>query len=94
MENLRFPKENDTAETRMCRGKEIVYRFWENIPYAAKPVDLKYQTLSIKEPISDGGKAVDAAHAPIFFGIGCVGFLSSTALKPGHGMNVLRLLQN
>ena len=83
MDALRFPKEHFTLETHMYRGQEIVYRFYQNIPYVARPVDIKYQTLNIKEPVSVGGKAIDASHAPIFFGIGCAGFLSSTAESGG-----------
>ncbi len=80
---LQFNKDAFTLERHVYQGKEIVYRFYQNILYCEKPVDPKYQTLNIKEPVSIGGKPVDASNAPIFFGIGCAGFLSSTAESGG-----------
>ena len=80
---LKFDRENYTLETYTYKGQEIVYRFYQDILYCEKPVDPKYQTLNIKEPVSIGGKTVDASQAPIFFGIGCAGFLSSTAASGG-----------
>ena len=80
---LQFNKDAFTLERHVYQGKEIVYRFYQNILYCEKPVDPKYQTLNIKEPVSIGGKPVDASNAPIFFGIGCAGFLSSTAASGG-----------
>ncbi|MDD6024339.1 MAG: hypothetical protein PUC06_08920 [Oscillospiraceae bacterium] len=83
MDALRFPKEIYTLERHVHQGKEIVYKYYQDILYCEKPVDPKYQTLNIKEPVSIGGKAVNATNAPIFFGIGCAGFLSSTAKSGG-----------
>ena len=80
---LQFNNDAFTLERHIYQGKEIVYRFYQNILYCEKPVDPKYQTLNIKEPVSIGGKPVDASNAPIFFGIGCAGFLSSTAESGG-----------
>ena len=80
---LQFNQDAFTLERHVYQGKEIVYKFYQNILYCDKPVDPKYQTLNIKEPVSIDGKPVDAAHAPIFFGIGCAGFLSSTAESGG-----------
>ena len=80
---LQFNKDAFTLETHVYQGKEIVYKFYQDILYCEKPVNPKYQTLNIKEPVSIGGRPVDASHAPIFFGIGCAGFLSSTAASGG-----------
>ncbi len=81
--SLQFDSNRFTTETATCRGKRIVYRFYREIPYVEHPVDLTYQTLNIKEPIEIEGKAVDCTNAPIFFAIGCAGFLSSTAVSGG-----------
>ena len=83
MDKLRFPVNDYTLETHIYQGKEIVYKFYQDLLYCEKPVDPKYQTLNIKAPVSIGGKAVDPTNAPIFFGIGCAGFLSSTATSGG-----------
>lgn len=80
---LQFNKDAFTLERHTYQGKEIVYKFYSDILYCEKPVDPKYQTLNIKEPVSIDGKPIDASHAPIFFGIGCAGFLSSTAASGG-----------
>ncbi len=83
MDKLRFDKDNFTLKTHDYNGTEIVYRHYENIVYCEKPVDVTYQTFNLKEPVSIGGKPVDASNAPIFFCIGCAGFLSSTASSEG-----------
>ena len=80
---LLFPAEQYTLQRYTYQGTEIVYRFYENLCYVAHPVDITYQTMNVKVPVSVGGKSVDAAAAPIFFGIGCAGFLSTTASSGG-----------
>ena len=80
---LQFNKDAFTLETHVYQGKGVVYKLYQDILYCEKPVDPKYQTLNIEEPVSIGGRPVDASHAPIFFGIGCAGFLSSTAASGG-----------
>ena len=80
---LLFPAEQYTLQRYTYQGTEIVYRFYENLCYVAHPVDITYQTMNVKVPVSIGGKAIDASAAPIFFGIGCAGFLSSTAASGG-----------
>ncbi len=81
--SLNFPKDRFTLDTYNYQGKEIVYRMYRDIPYCTKPVDIKYQTLNVKEPVSIDGVPVDASNAPIFFGIGCAGLLSTTANSGG-----------
>lgn len=81
--SLEFPVTKFTTRSHNYHGTEIVYRFYEDIPYVANPVDIKYQTLNVKVPVSVDGKALDASHAPIFFGIGCAGGLSTTASSGG-----------
>lgn len=65
------------------QGKDIEYRLYEELCYVQKPVDVKYQTMNVKVPVSIDGRSIDTTNAPIFFGIGCAGFLSSTASSGG-----------
>ena len=53
--SLNFPKDHFTLDTYNYQGKEIVYRMYRDIPYCTKPVDIKYQTLNVKEPVSIDG---------------------------------------
>lgn len=80
---LRFNKENYTIETCSYKGTEIVYRYYKDLCYVEKPVDVTYQTINIKEPISIDGKTVDCSKAPMIFALGCAGFLSSIASREG-----------
>ena len=80
---LQFDRARFTLETARFGGKTVVYRFYQDICYVAQPVDVTYQTLNIKEPVEINGKPVDCSGAPVFFGIGCAGFLSSTASSGG-----------
>lgn len=82
-DSLIFAPERYSVQHYSYQGQDITYRFYENICYVAHPVDITYQTMNIKVPVSIGGKAIDASRAPIFFGIGCAGFLSTTAASGG-----------
>lgn len=83
MDKLRFEPMHFTLEHCRYGGKEIEYKFYRDICYVEHPVDVTYQTINIKEPVSIDGQKVDASRAPIFFCIGCAGFLSSTASSGG-----------
>lgn len=81
--SLTFPKDSYKLLSYCYQGKKIEYRLYEDICYVQKPVDVKYQTMNVKVPVSIDGKKIDATNAPIFFGIGCAGCLSSTAASGG-----------
>lgn len=83
LKGLQFDNTNFTLETATFGGKTVTYRLYRDIIYVEKPVDPLYQSLNIKEPVKIDGKAVDCSGAPIFFGIGCAGFLSTTAASGG-----------
>jgi hypothetical protein len=78
---LAFDKSNfseKTATIPTSAGEaEVTYRLYRKIPYVAKPVDADYQSLTIAVPTKIGGKAVDAAQAPILFEIPVGGYRSA-----------------
>lgn len=53
--SLDFPIDKYTTRSHCFKGTEIVFRFYEEIPYVSTPVDIKYQTMNIKVPVSVGG---------------------------------------
>ena len=83
MDALRFDPQNYTLETKEYKGTKIEYRYYKDLCYAAKPVDVKYQTINIMEPVAIDGKPIDCSNAPMIFALGCAGFLSSTASSGG-----------
>lgn len=61
--DLRFdPAKYDTGRVRAC-GREVAYRFYANIPYAARPNAPEAQVLNIYVPES----ALGSRSAPIYF---------------------------
>ncbi|WP_432118676.1 subtype B tannase [Streptomyces sp. bgisy032] len=65
---------------------EVTYRFWKAVPYVAKPVDEKYQSLNVSVPVTIDGKSVDAGNAPILLANAVGGYLpSSVADATGVG---------
>src|SRR5690606_12312563 len=57
---------------------EVIYRFYEAIPYVANPVDVAYQSLNISVPVEIAGVTHDAYRAPIRFQTTIGGYLSSS----------------
>ncbi len=87
---LRFPVEQFTLETATVKTstgeKKVVYRSYQHIPYVARPVDRKYESLNVEVPISVDGKPVDATNAPILFIVGVGGYLSSPNIRDASMM--------
>lgn len=82
---LRFPKDAFTVETKTVKTSfgehKVVYHSYLHIPYVAKPVDKDYQSLNVSVPVEVDGKPVDASRAPILFGIGVGGYMSSPNVR-------------
>ncbi len=76
---LIFNSENfklKTVNVETSEGdKKVLYRAYTRIPYAAKPVDMEYQSMDINVPVEINGTAVDASDAPVLFDIGVQGYL-------------------
>lgn len=85
--SLDFPVNNFTEKTvtvTMSSGSAVVvYRSYEHIPYVSKPVDLNYQSMDIKVPVSINGKAIDATNAPILLVNNVGGYMSSSNASGG-----------
>ncbi len=76
--NLRFPinefEEYSVTVVTSNGKKQVRYRHYENIPYVATPVDLKYQSLCVDIPFSVNETAIDCTNAPILLSIGVGGY--------------------
>lgn len=87
-DQLMFPKDNYSIETRTVRTSEgekmVNYRSYMHIPYVAKPVDKDFQSLNVSVPVEIDGKAVDATFAPILFNIGVGGYMSVNNARSGN----------
>lgn len=87
---LLFPKDQFKTETATIKtadgDKKVVYRSYEHIPYVAKPVDLHYESLDVRVPVSIDGKPVDASKAPILFMVGVGGYMSSPNIRDASTM--------
>lgn len=81
--SLTFHADRFSVRKQIYKGTEIVYRFYEEIPYVSNPVDITYQTMNVKVPVAVNDIEVDASKSPIFFCIGCAGGLSTTASSGG-----------
>lgn len=80
MYTLQFPKDRfslirETVDTPQG-SHEIEYRFYEKIPYVSRPVDVAFQSMDVKVPVSVDGAPVDASKAPILFAIGVGGYMA------------------
>lgn len=86
--SLIFPKDSYKLMHYNFQGKDIEYRLYEELCYVQKPVDVKYQTMNVKVPVSIDGRSIDTTNAPIFFGIGCAGFCRPQP-RPGAALGHL-----
>lgn len=69
----RFVRKSMTVKTPAA-VHEVTYRYYENLPYAARPVDVDYESLCVSVPETVDGKSVDCAGAPILLSIGVGGY--------------------
>jgi acetyl esterase/lipase len=85
--SLAFPVDDYTLVTETVTTSvgthEVTYRLYEHIPYVAKPVDVAYQSMDVKVPVTVDGQAVDATNAPILFVIGVGGYMSDRDANDG-----------
>ena len=85
--SLDFPvntyTEKTVTVTTTTGSSVVVYRAYEHIPYVSKPVDLNYQSMDVKVPVSINGKAIDATNAPILFINNVGGYMSSSNASSG-----------
>lgn len=88
--SLNFPADNFTTQTvtvTTASGSAVVeYRLYQHIPYVSKPVDLNYQSLDVKVPVSINGKAIDATNAPMLLVINVGGYMSVNNASGGAGV--------
>ncbi len=93
---LRFPVDDYTEETvtvTTTQGtKEVTYHLYKHITYVANPVDVDYQSMNVKVPVSVDGQPVDASNAPILFANSVGGYMSANVDggmggTPPGGMN-------
>ncbi len=52
----------------------IIYTLYQNIVYAASPVDASYESMNVYVPTEINGSSVDASSSPILFEIGVGGY--------------------
>lgn len=87
---LLFPVDTYTEETVTVTTSngdvEVTYRLYEHLPYVANPVDVDYQSLDVKVPVSINGEAVDATNAPMLFVINVGGYMSVNNAEGGAGV--------
>ncbi len=87
---LLFPVDNYTEKTVTVTTslgiQEVTYRLYEHLTYVANPVDVDYQSLDVKVPVSIDGKSVDATNAPILFLINVGGYMSVNNATGGMGV--------
>jgi hypothetical protein len=80
--SLSFPSSSYTTGTMSVTtgsgSHSITYRLWQNIVYVTNPVDEKYESLNVFEPVSINGTSVDASTAPILLDIGVGGYMSNS----------------
>lgn len=63
------------------KSRDVTYRFYKQLPYVSRPVDLAYQTLNISVPVEIDGISVDASNAPVLFSIGVGGYMPSSTYE-------------
>ncbi len=84
--DLDFSKLTGTQKSFELNGKTIQYRAYENIVYALKPTDTRYQTINIYIPEAYfNQQSIDgfnAQTAPIFFPNNVGGYMPATAGTP------------
>ena len=77
--SIEFDKDDFVAMKQTIRTAggpvEVVYKAYMHIPYVTRPLDTDYQSLSIFEPISIDGHAVDASRSPIVFSNHVAGYM-------------------
>ena len=86
--SLVFPKDTYTTETEKVTTSTgsvtVTYHLYSAIPYVAKPVDTRYESLNVEVPVAIDGQTIDASGAPIVLNIPVGGYLSS-AVGGGSG---------
>ncbi len=75
-----------TTVSTAAGDRKVTYHFYEAIPYVAHPVDVAYQSLNIRVPVSIDGASVYATDAPILLDINVGGYMSSSVSGSGGGM--------
>lgn len=87
--SLEFPADVFTTETVTVTTSsgvvEVTYHLYSAIPYVANPVDVNYESMNVKVPLTIDGKNVDATNAPILFANSVGGYMSSSISNVGGG---------
>lgn len=80
--SLAFPLQDYQVKTIHVQTEHgertIVVHHYQSIPYVAKPIDLRYQSLNIDVPVEIDRQSVNVAQAPVILNITVGGYMSAS----------------